>query len=514
MSIALPPPPPPQPPELKEFRVSTPAGPPSSPMPVPVPVPAATLASTLAPVAVLESDILPLPVHIGLHYHGENAKPTPHMPPSISGLRAIARPAAWTLLLKFFASATPPIKLHVHDLDAHANAKGVEETIRNTLCGRRLQKCSETSFAADDLDVAHDSLLSYCREFGAEVLLSESIAQSAYHTNDATNADFIFIVSCIMSRGTAGQYQTQLSKLLEVDPVVNNRFNQAAARDTLVVTLTADHGPCYNRKEKLGSQQQGGKNFEWNSTGRWINPDLKGMTIMTHEGSRIGLGCYDRSFAFTIPTGAGSLPFNRLKCGLQRTDLATLPVHEDNLHPTRQNLVFFSGKKSAGVRNTVTKVVARGNLSVYHEHARFQYPEYICAMRSSVFCVAPRGNAVWSPRLDEAVMAGCIPIVVADRYDPPYAHIVDYTKFAVRVSQAQVKQLPRILAQISEEDREMMRFHGRAMVSIFRFGAGAGLAAGLDLSPLVAFQLWVRAKGHQEELDEHWDQRDTKGNLV
>jgi hypothetical protein len=46
--------------------------------------------------------------------------------------------------------------------------------------------------------------------------------------------------------------------------------------------------------------------------------------------------------------------------------------------------------------------------------ARLNYPDYLCALRASEFCLAPRGNAVWSPRLEESLAAGCIPVIVAD----------------------------------------------------------------------------------------------------
>ena len=101
-----------------------------------------------------------------------------------------------------------------------------------------------------------------------------------------------------------------------------------------------------------------------------------------------------------------------------------------------------------------------------------------------------------------------IPVIVADRYDPPFAHIVDYSKFSVRVAQSDIKQLDTILKEFSEHDRDMMRIHGKSMVSIFRYGV-YDLQPGLDASPMIAFQLWAYANEHQTELDEDWSQRDT-----
>ena len=148
-------------------------------------------------------------------------------------------------------------------------------------------------------------------------------------------------------------------------------------------------------------------------------------------------------------------------------------------------------------------------MSVYDDKVRFNYPSYVCAMRSSVFCFAPRGNAVWSPRLEESLAAGCIPIIVSDGYDLPFSHILDYSKFSVRLRQGRVDTTHKVLASISEAEREQMRVHGKAALSAFRYAAGTTtLEPGLDVTPLVAFQLWLRTKKKLQVLDASWVQKD------
>ena len=41
---------------------------------------------------------------------------------------------------------------------------------------------------------------------------------------------------------------------------------------------------------------------------------------------------------------------------------------------------------------------------------------YTHAQRRSIFCLCPQGHAVWSPRLIESLLHGCIPVVLADAY--------------------------------------------------------------------------------------------------
>lgn len=64
--------------------------------------------------------------------------------------------------------------------------------------------------------------------------------------------------------------------------------------------------------------------------------------------------------------------------------------------------------------------------------------DYMCAMSDAVFCLAPRGQAAWSPRLDEAIAAGCIPVIIADFYDPPFQGVFEYAAFSVRISESDV----------------------------------------------------------------------------
>lgn len=424
-----------------------------------------------------------------------NSDASESMPPSIRGLRNVALPATWRLLHEFF-SKPDQIKLHVYDLDEAAKTTQKDAAnVWDTHCGAQL-KLANSSFGDKQLMKEGKGSFGYSREFGSEVLLAESIRRSAFYVSSPEAADYVLISSCIMGRGTAGQYQVDLLKTLESDPGISTRFKED--RRSIVLTLTADHGPCYNRKERRGGTFS--RKLKDPPTERWISPGLWGVTMLTHEGSLIGLGCYDRHWASTVPTAAASFRLDALSCD-DPSAQATIQVHHNNGHAARSNLVFFSGKTSAGVREQIANVIEKQKLSVYHSKTRFGYWPYICAMRNSVFCFAPRGNAVWSPRLEEALAAGCIPIIAADGYDPPYSRILDYRTFSVRIRKRHIGRTADIVAAISEEKREEMRQNGAAALAVFRYSAGTRtLKPGEDAAPLLAFQLWLRANSRLEEL--------------
>ena len=52
-------------------------------------------------------------------------------------------------------------------------------------------------------------------------------------------------------------------------------------------------------------------------------------------------------------------------------------------------------------------------------------------MQRSTFCLAPRGDTPSSRRVFDAVAAGCIPVLIADDYTPPFPEL-DWSGFSVR----------------------------------------------------------------------------------
>jgi hypothetical protein len=75
-------------------------------------------------------------------------------------------------------------------------------------------------------------------------------------------------------------------------------------------------------------------------------------------------------------------------------------------------------------------------------------PEYRSEVRSSVFCLCPRGFAPWSRRLFDAAMLGCIPVIIADTIELPFEEALDYRSFTVKVGEADLPNLAEILSAV------------------------------------------------------------------
>ena len=62
-------------------------------------------------------------------------------------------------------------------------------------------------------------------------------------------------------------------------------------------------------------------------------------------------------------------------------------------------------------------------------------------MRRATFCLAPRGDTGSSRRIYDAIMAGCIPILVADDIALPFTTTLDWHTFSLRVDEAAAEGL-------------------------------------------------------------------------
>ncbi|CAG7906245.1 probable glycosyltransferase At3g07620 [Brassica rapa] len=77
-----------------------------------------------------------------------------------------------------------------------------------------------------------------------------------------------------------------------------------------------------------------------------------------------------------------------------------------------------------------------------------QYREY---MKSSRYCICARGYEVHTPRVVEAIINECVPVIIADNYVPPFFEVLNWEEFAVFVEEKDIQNLRNILVSIPEE---------------------------------------------------------------
>ncbi|KAF8412778.1 hypothetical protein HHK36_000748 [Tetracentron sinense] len=61
-------------------------------------------------------------------------------------------------------------------------------------------------------------------------------------------------------------------------------------------------------------------------------------------------------------------------------------------------------------------------------------------MRKSIFCLSPAGDTPSSARLFDAIVSGCIPVIVSDELELPFEGILDYRKIVLFISSSDAIQ--------------------------------------------------------------------------
>ena len=90
--------------------------------------------------------------------------------------------------------------------------------------------------------------------------------------------------------------------------------------------------------------------------------------------------------------------------------------------------------------------------------------DYSELLARSVFCLVAAGDG-WSARFDDAVLHGCIPVIVIDGVVGPWGHQLRWRAFSVRVREADVARLPEILLAIPPARVARMQ---RALAGVWR----------------------------------------------
>ncbi|OCF32658.1 hypothetical protein I316_05579 [Kwoniella heveanensis BCC8398] len=130
----------------------------------------------------------------------------------------------------------------------------------------------------------------------------------------------------------------------------------------------------------------------------------------------------------------------------------------------RTNLLTWSGTywgtgKSDRLRLTCERGGAGQKELIKGKGAQsnFESWDYMNDLNNARFCPQPRGIAGWSPRTNDAIFAGCIPVLIAEGSHYPFASFLDWSKFSVRVAPTELDRIEQILAAIPLSKVEEMQ---------------------------------------------------------
>ncbi|KAL2329247.1 hypothetical protein Fmac_022674 [Flemingia macrophylla] len=106
----------------------------------------------------------------------------------------------------------------------------------------------------------------------------------------------------------------------------------------------------------------------------------------------------------------------------------------------RSTLLFFRGrlKRNAGgkIRSKLGAELSGVDGVVMEEGTAGEGGKEAAqrGMRKSLFCLSPAGDTPSSARLFDAIVSGCIPVIISDELELPFEGILDYRKIALFIS--------------------------------------------------------------------------------
>lgn len=174
-------------------------------------------------------------------------------------------------------------------------------------------------------------------------------------------------------------------------------------------------------------------------------------------------------------------------------------------HSQRNTLLFFRGrlKRNAGgkIRVKLTKglsgaenvVIEEGSAGASGKNASQD------GMRRSIFCLSPAGDTPSSARLFDAIVSGCIPVIVSDELELPFEGILDYRKIALFVSSSDALTpgwLLSYLKSISSSRIKDMQANISKYMRHFRFSSPAEPLGPEDLTWRMIAGKLVNIKTH------------------
>lgn len=130
-------------------------------------------------------------------------------------------------------------------------------------------------------------------------------------------------------------------------------------------------------------------------------------------------------------------------------------------------------------------------MDLFSETPSIPYEE---GFRRSKYCLHVKGYEVNTARLIDAIHFGCIPVVISNYYELPFANVLDWTKFSVIVVHAEVALLKNRLLSITR-DAYVNMFHN--LCNIRKHFVWHEEPNGYDAFHMTAYQLWLRKDRHR-----------------
>ena len=116
----------------------------------------------------------------------------------------------------------------------------------------------------------------------------------------------------------------------------------------------------------------------------------------------------------------------------------------------RTKLAFFVEGVKSPVRKKLLEVW-RNDTEIFAHFGRLKTP-YADELLGSKFCLQVKGFEVNTARFADSLYYGCVPVIIANYYDLPFADILNWRSFSVVVVTLDIPLIKKILKAISPDE--------------------------------------------------------------
>lgn len=152
--------------------------------------------------------------------------------------------------------------------------------------------------------------------------------------------------------------------------------------------------------------------------------------------------------------------------------------------------MFFAGRiQNSPIRQELLALWGNDtSMDIFSGNMPFSYEE---GFKQSKYCLHVKGYEVNTARVGDAIHFGCIPVIISNYYDLPFANVLDWTKFSIIINQADIAVLKKILLSVSNETYIRMYKNLQLVRRHFTWHSTPS-SDDYDSFYMTAYQLWLR----------------------